>query len=92
MALSHVYGTAILGGCLPPRFALLWVRQAVRGEVEMTPEEALKEIKRLTDAVDENTPRALWLTIKSVREVALKTLAEYPWSVRGAGQSAARSE
>jgi hypothetical protein len=45
----------------------------------MTPEEALKEIKRLTDAVDENTPpRALWLTIKSVREVAQKTLAEYP--------------
>jgi hypothetical protein len=42
----------------------------------MTPEEALKVIKALTGAVDEDTsPRGLWLTLKNVRELAKKGLA-----------------
>jgi hypothetical protein len=39
----------------------------------MTPEEALKVIKTLTEGVDEDTsPRGLWLTLKNVRELAKK--------------------
>lgn len=42
----------------------------------MTPEEALKVIKTLTEAVDEDTSaRGLWLTLKNVRELAKKGLA-----------------
>ncbi len=45
----------------------------------MTPEQALKAIKQLIDEVDENaSPHALLQTIKRVREVVRKILADVP--------------